>query len=134
MFYSWAFRRGLIDRVPFEYDTLRAPITSDAQLLGHLHSGDTLPALDLTVREYRSIPTALTIAELQHVRTHLNPREALIADWAVSTGARRMVLGLTVHDIPGSHAPNCAVRFDPDRWQRRAEARPTGATSDHRPN
>src|SRR5439155_6945767 len=34
MFYSWAFRRGLIDRAPFEYGAVRAPINPDTQLLG----------------------------------------------------------------------------------------------------
>jgi integrase len=105
MFYSWAFRRGLIAQVPFEYDTVRAPISADAKLLAHLHTGETLPALDLTVREYRAIPTALSVEDLRRVRAHLGPRDALIADLAVSTGARRMeVLGLTVNDIPDSHA------------------------------
>ena len=65
MFYHWAFRQGLIARVPFEYDTVRAPISADAQLLAHLHTGDTLPALDLTVREYRTIPTALSVEDLR---------------------------------------------------------------------
>src|SRR5205807_5162107 len=61
MFYSWAFRRGLIDRVPFEYDTVRAPIKADAQLIAHLRWGGALPALYLTVREYRNIPTPLSV-------------------------------------------------------------------------
>jgi site-specific recombinase XerD len=105
MFYKWAFRRGLVGRVPFEYDTVRAPISADAQLLAHLRTGDTLPALDLTVREYRSIPTALSVEDLRRVRTYLGQRDELIADWAVSTGARRAeVLSLTVSDIPDSHA------------------------------
>jgi len=105
MFYSWAFRRGLIGMLPFEYETIRAPITPDARLLAHLSTRDTLPALDLTVREYRSIPTALSVEDLRRVRSHLDARDALIADWAVSTGARRMeVLGLSVADIPDSHA------------------------------
>jgi integrase len=91
--------------VPFEYDTVRAPISTDAQLLAHLRAGDTLPALDLTVREYRSIPTALSVEDLRRVRTYLGQRDELIADWAVSTGARRAeVLSLTVGDIPDSHA------------------------------
>jgi hypothetical protein len=51
MFYNWAFRQGLIARVPFEYDTVRAPISADAQLLAHLRTSETLPAVDLTVRE-----------------------------------------------------------------------------------
>ena len=39
------------------------------------------------------------------MRAHLGPRDALIADWAVSTGARRAeVLSLSVSDIPDSHA------------------------------
>src|SRR6266849_2427356 len=105
MFYTWAFRRGLIALVPFEYETVRASFSADAQLLAHLHTEDVLPALGLTVREYRTIPTALSVQDLRRVRAHLSPRDALIADWAVSTGARRMeVLGLTVNDIPDSHA------------------------------
>ncbi|MBV8717976.1 MAG: tyrosine-type recombinase/integrase, partial [Chloroflexi bacterium] len=105
MFYNWAFRRGLVGRVPFEYDTARAPVSADAQLLAHLRAGDTLPALDLTVREYRTIPTALSVEDLRRVRGHLGSRDALMADWAVSTGARRAeVLSLAVSDIPDSHA------------------------------
>jgi hypothetical protein len=60
MFYNWAFRRGLVGRVPFEYDTVRAPISADAQMLAHLRAGDTLPALDLTVREYFDMATVTT--------------------------------------------------------------------------
>jgi site-specific recombinase XerD len=105
MFYSWAFRRGLVANLPFEYEAVRAPITPDSQLLAHLGTRDTLPALELTVREYRSIPTALSVDELRRVRSHLDTRDAHIADRAVSTGARRMeVFGLTVADIPDSHA------------------------------
>jgi integrase len=105
MFYTWAYRRGLIERIPFEYETVRTPFTADAQLLAHLHTGDTLPALDLTVREFHTIPTALSVEDLRRVRAHLGPRDALIADWAVSTGARRMeVLSLSVDDIPDSGA------------------------------
>jgi integrase/recombinase XerD len=74
-------------------------------MLAHLRTGDTLPALDLTVREYRTIPAALSVEDLRRVRDHLGPRDALMADWAVSTGARRAeVLSLTVSDIPDSHA------------------------------
>src|SRR5207302_7472855 len=105
MFYNWAFRQGLVARVPVEYDTVRAPISADAQLLAHLRSGDTLLALDLTVREYRTIPTALSVEDLRRVRGHLGSHDALIADWAVSTGARRAeVLSLSVSDIPDSNA------------------------------
>ncbi len=105
MFYSWAFRRGLIAQVPFEYETVRAAISPDIDLLAHLRTGDALPALDLTIREYQTIPSALSVEDLRRVRTYLTSRDALMADWAVSTGARRMeVLGLTLSDIPDSHA------------------------------
>jgi hypothetical protein len=36
MFYNWAFSRGLIARLPFEYDTVRAPVSADAHLLALL--------------------------------------------------------------------------------------------------
>src|SRR5438105_3130223 len=105
MFYRWAFRQGLVPQMPFEYDPVRAPIGADMQLLAHLRTDNTVPALDLTVREYRSIPTALSVEDLRRVRSHLGPRDALIADWAVTTGARRAeVLSLSVSDIPDSHA------------------------------
>jgi integrase len=105
MFYSWAFGRGLITRVPFEYEAVRAPFSADAHLLADLRTGDGPPTLDLTVREYRTIPSALSVEDLRRVRSHLTTCDALIADWAVSTGARRMeVLGVTVADIPDSHA------------------------------
>ena len=104
MFYTWAFRRGLIALVPFEYETVRASFSADAQLLAHLHTEDVLPALGWTVREYRNIPMALSVEDLRRVRAHLSPRDALIADWALSTGARRTeLLSLSVDDIPDSH-------------------------------
>ena len=40
VFYHWAFRQGLVARVPFDYDTVRAPIRADAQLLAHLGTRD----------------------------------------------------------------------------------------------
>src|SRR5258708_38604367 len=30
MFYIWAFRGGLVARVPFDYDAVRAPLSADA--------------------------------------------------------------------------------------------------------
>jgi integrase len=105
MFYSWAFRRGLIAQLPFEYETVRTAVSPDADLLAHLRTGEAPLTLDLTIREYRMIPSALSAADLRRVRAQLTARDALITDWAVSTGARRMeVLGLTVTDIPDSHA------------------------------
>jgi hypothetical protein len=79
MFYNWAFSCGLIARLPFEYDTVRAPVSADAHLLAHLRTADAMPALDLTVRKYRSIPTALSVEDLRRVRGHLGTRDALIA-------------------------------------------------------
>src|SRR5207253_9205823 len=100
MFYSWAFRSGLIAQLPFEYETVRAAISPDADLLAHLRTGEEPLALDLTIREYRTMPSALSVEDLRWVRAHLTARDGLIADWAVSTGARRMeVLSLTPSDI-----------------------------------
>jgi integrase len=105
MFYGWAFRRGLIARVPFEYEAVRTRISPGSSLLAHLQAGDPPPTLDLTVREYRTIPSALSVDDMRRVRIQLTACDALIADWAVSTGARRMeVLGLRVDDIPDSRA------------------------------
>ena len=106
MFYSWAFRRGLIARLPFEYETVRTPLSAPMLICSPTCGRAKTPlALDLTIREYRTIPSALSVEDLRRVRTHLTARDALIADWAVSTGARRMeVLGLTPSDIPDSHA------------------------------
>jgi integrase/recombinase XerD len=103
MFYTWAFRRGLIADLPFEYETVRTSISPDTDLLAHLRTNEASTALDLTIREYRTIPTALSVEELRRVRTHLTIRDALIADWAVSTGARRMeLLSLRPNDVPVS--------------------------------
>jgi integrase/recombinase XerD len=104
MFYTWAFRRGLIAELPFDYETVRASISPDADLLAHLSTSEAVTALDLTIREYRTIPSALSVEDLRRVRTHLSGRDALIADWAVSTGARRMeLLSLRPSGIPDSH-------------------------------
>ena len=83
---------------------MRAPLSADVQLLAHLRTDDALPVLDLMIREYRNVPTALSVDDLRRVRRHLAYRDALIADCAVSTGARRMeALGLAVNDLPDSH-------------------------------
>src|SRR6266581_3526684 len=71
MFYGWAFRRGLISQLPFEYETVRTSINSDANLLSHLRTGEAPPAIDLTICEYRTIPSALSVDDLRRVRTHL---------------------------------------------------------------
>jgi integrase/recombinase XerD len=131
MFYSWAFRRGLITQLPFEYDTVRTSISPDADLLAHLRMGGASTALDLTIREYWTIPSALSVEDLRRVRTHLSTRDALIADWAVSTGARRMeVLSLTPSDIPDSHAlgsaPFVAIPIVGKGGRRRALRVPLG--------
>ena len=104
MFYNWAFRHGLLEQLPFEYESVRTLISRDADLLAHLRTSGVSPALGLTIREYRTIPSALSAEDLRRVRAHLGPHDSLIADWAASTGARRMeVLSLTPSDIPDSH-------------------------------
>src|SRR5205823_6329274 len=60
--------------------TVRTSINSDANLLAHLRTGEAPPALDLTIREYRTIPSALSVDDLRRVRAHLNSRDALITD------------------------------------------------------
>ncbi len=84
MFYGWAFRHGLIVQLPFEYESVRTSVSPDADLLAHLRTGEVPAALDLTVREYRTVPSALSVEDLRRVRAHLTARDALIADWAVS--------------------------------------------------
>ena len=78
MFYRWAFRRGLVAQVPFEYETVRAAISPDTDLLAHLHTGEAPLALDLTIREYRTIPSALSVEDVRRVRAHLTARDGLI--------------------------------------------------------
>jgi integrase len=105
MFYGCAFRHGPISQLPFEYDAVRTSISPDADLLAQLRTAEAQAAPDLTIRDYRTIPSALSVEDLRRVRTHLTVRDALIADWAVSTGARRIEgLGLALSDIPDSHA------------------------------
>src|SRR5579859_6679721 len=125
MFYNWAFRHELIEQLPFEYESVRTSISREADLLAHLRTSGVSQALDLTIREYRTIPSALSAEDLRRVRAHLGPRDALIADWAASTGARRMeVLSLTPGDIPDSHvlgdAPFVAIPIVGKGSRRRA--------------
>src|SRR5258708_7024687 len=87
MFYNWAFRHELIEQLPFDYESVRTSISGDTDLLHHLRTSGVSPALDLTICEYRTIPSALSAEDLRRVRAHLGPRDALIADWAASTGA-----------------------------------------------
>jgi hypothetical protein len=61
--------------------------TSLQELSLSLDSNSALPALDLTVHEYLTIPTALSVDYLGRVLGHPGSCDALIADWTVSTGA-----------------------------------------------
>src|SRR5258708_18768963 len=103
MFYNWAFRHELIEQLPFEYESVRTSISRDADLLAHLRTSGVSPALDLTIREYRTIPSALSAEELRRGRAPPRPRDALNSASGAPPGARPMgVLTLT----PTDHPPN----------------------------
>jgi len=99
-FYAWAHRRRLIDELPFTFRDAPAVHASARGFLAHVGSG---PAKinTLTIAEQEVLPRPLRVTELRKVMAELGIPYRLLAEWAVTTGLRRMELcALTVQQIP----------------------------------
>jgi integrase len=102
-FYAWAHRHNLIDELPFTFRDV--PVVRPAAARGFLaHAGGTPPKANvLTIPEYEVLPRPLRIAELRRLMAALDMPYRLMAEWAVTTGLRRMELcALTARQIPPS--------------------------------
>jgi integrase len=107
-FYAWAHRRRLIDELPFTFRDAPAIRPSARGFLAHVGGG---PAKinTLTIAEHEVLPRPLRVAELHRLLAALDKPYRLIAEWAVTTGLRRMELcALTVPQIPVAGATDLA--------------------------
>jgi site-specific recombinase XerD len=102
MFYRWCLRKGIISKLPFDYEEVQTRRRVSRNILSHTdaHPGMTTANV-LTVPEHELLPHALTADELREIYRYLCLRDKLIVQWSVTTGLRQKeVLGLTHHQIP----------------------------------
>lgn len=107
-FYAWAQRRGLIAHLPFGLIEVWAPGARHQHAAPHLvlEGGLKTWANILTVPEQGRIPRPLRAAELARLLSVLGQPYRLMAEWAVTTGLRRMELcALTLKHLPPVHDP-----------------------------
>lgn len=101
-FYTWAHRRNMIDDLPFSYRDAPPIRAASRGLLAHA-AGKPAPGNTLTVAEYETLPRPLRLADLHRLLAALDMPYRLVAEWAVTSGMRRMELcALTVAQVPRS--------------------------------
>ncbi|MDE1918585.1 MAG: tyrosine-type recombinase/integrase [Sphingomonadales bacterium] len=101
-FYAWALRRQLIGELPFTFRDAPPVRSGNRGFLAHA-SGRPGPINNLIVAEYETLPRPLRVPDLHRLLAALGMPYRLIAEWAVTTGMRRMELcALTVPQIPHS--------------------------------
>jgi len=111
-FYAWAYRRGLIGQLPFNFVEVRTGTLHEEALPAYLGvTGDArLWANVLTVPQQGLIPRPLQPPELARLLAVLGQPYRLMAEWAVTTGLRRKELcALTTRQVPS------AFDLDPER-------------------
>jgi site-specific recombinase XerD len=101
-FYAWAHRRNMIDEFPFSYRDAPPVRAASKGFLAHA-AGKPRPGNILTVAQYETLPRSLRVVDLHRLLTALDMPYRLIAEWAVTSGMRRMELcALTVDKVPRS--------------------------------
>ena len=101
-FYAWAHRRKMIDELPFSYRDAPPIRAASKGFLAHA-AGKPAPGNILTVAEYETLPRPLRVRDLHRLLAALDMPYRLIAEWAVTSGMRRMELcALTVDQVPRS--------------------------------
>ena len=101
-FYAWAHRRQLIDELPFTFRDAPPVRSGGKGFLTHA-TGQPGPVNALIVSEYETLPRPLRVPDLHRLLAVLDMPYRLIAEWAVTTGMRRMeICALTAAQIPRS--------------------------------
>jgi site-specific recombinase XerD len=101
-FYAWAHRRRMIDELPFSFRDAPLVRPATAGFLAHT-AGRPAPVNTLSVTEYETLPRPLRVSDLHRLRSALDMPYRLMAEWAVTTGMRRMELcALATAQIPRS--------------------------------
>jgi site-specific recombinase XerD len=104
LFYGWRAQRRLIAAVPFTTGELAVGRARAPQMLAHIDArGGRQKVNELTVRHTRPLPRAVPVAEIRRVMAGMGPRDRLIVEWALMTGARRMeIAGLKLAQLPAT--------------------------------
>jgi site-specific recombinase XerD len=101
-FYAWAHRRRMIDELPFSVRDAPAVRPKATGFLAHA-AGKPSPINTLSITEYETLPRPLRVSDLHRLRAALDMPYRLMAEWAVTTGMRRMELcALRAKQIPRS--------------------------------
>jgi len=96
-FYSWAHRRGYTETDPFAYARIALAWSSRREIIG----GTSRDADFIHLPESKEFPNWLSASELSRLKSCLNARDNLMADWSSMTGARRFeVVSLRSDDLP----------------------------------
>jgi site-specific recombinase XerD len=109
-FYAWAHRRRMIDELPFSFRDAPAVRPKAMGFLAHA-AGKPSPINTLSITEYETLPRPLRVSDLHRLRAALEMPYRLMAEWAVTTGMRRMELcALRMKQIPSGEG----LRLDGD--------------------
>lgn len=101
-FYDWLSRKGLVDTPHFTTDLVRHEVNGMfAHVVGAAGIARKRPALLPRVPRRRRYPRFYTRQELEAIYSVLNPRDQLIMEWALYTGARQFeICNLRVDQLP----------------------------------
>ena len=85
------------------------------------------------VRHTRPLPRALPVAEIRRVMVRMGPRDRLIVEWALLTGARRMeIADLKFAQLPGIDSVRSEDRPEiPIRLETAKQSRATSIRRSH---
>jgi site-specific recombinase XerD len=115
LFYKWCAANGLITQPPLNSSELALGRSRPAGVLAHIDATGGIQLVnDLTVRHTGTLPRPLAPEVIRRVMACMGARDRLIAEWAVTTGIRRMeVAALRLSALPkGDGPPMTAVRID----------------------
>jgi site-specific recombinase XerD len=111
MFYRWCAASGLVGEVPFSISDLSLSRCRPAAFLTHVDAkGGRQTVNELTLRHTRSLPRPLEPATIRRAMDSMGARDRLIAEWAVTTGVRRLeIAGLCVTMLPDTASAELPV-------------------------
>ena len=103
-FYDWAHRRGWVPELPFRMIDVRIVSARKRSFLAHANPRPMVTSANvLTVSESERLPRPLRVDQLRKLFEQLAMPYRLMAEWAVTTGLRRMELcALTIGQLPAT--------------------------------
>lgn len=117
-FYDWAVERKKISTSPIFYKRVRQGWNRRG-MLGHLSAGETARRNSHLLRQEEREPTALGMDIVRRIVGVLSPRDRLICEAALTSGARRMeIAALNVEDWSPIRTTASAVAIRPRKAKR----------------